>query len=40
MDGIHAPLNELGLPPYDALAPALMDYIASFTAKPSGVLKD
>lgn len=40
MDGIRARLNELGLPPYDALSPALMDYIASFTAKASGVLKD
>jgi S-(hydroxymethyl)glutathione synthase len=40
MDGIRARLNELGLPPYDALSPGLMDYIASFTARASGVLKD
>ena len=32
--------NELGLPPYDCLSPALMDYIATYTAKASGVLKD
>jgi S-(hydroxymethyl)glutathione synthase len=37
---IRARLNELGLPPYDCLSPALMDYIATFTAKASGVLKD
>lgn len=40
MDGIRARLNELGLPPYDALSPGLMDYIATFTAKANGVLKD
>lgn len=40
MDAIRARLNELGLPPYDALSPGLMDYIATFTAKASGVLKD
>ncbi len=40
MDGIRARLNELGLPPYDALSPGLMDYIATFTAKASGVLRD
>lgn len=39
MDGIRARLTELGLPPYDALSPGLMDYIATFTAKASGVLK-
>ena len=39
MDGIRARLNELGLPPYDALSPGLMDYIATFTAKANGVLK-
>ncbi|MGB8813088.1 MAG: S-(hydroxymethyl)glutathione synthase [Paracoccaceae bacterium] len=39
MDAIRARLNELGLPPYDALSPGLMDYIATFTAKASGVLK-
>ncbi len=40
MDGIRARLTELGLPPYDALPPVLMDYIATFTARASGVLKD
>jgi S-(hydroxymethyl)glutathione synthase len=30
----------MGLPPYDCLSPALMDYIATFTARASGVLKD
>jgi S-(hydroxymethyl)glutathione synthase len=39
MDGIRARLNELGLPPSDALSPGLMDYIATFTAKAAGVLK-
>ena len=39
MDGIRARLNELGLPPYDALSPGLMDYIATFTAKANGALK-
>ncbi len=39
MDAIRARLNELGLPPYDALSPGLMDYIATFTAKASGALK-
>ena len=27
------------LPPYDCLSPGLMDYIATYTAKASGVLK-
>jgi S-(hydroxymethyl)glutathione synthase len=40
MGAIRARLNELGLPPYDCLSPGLMDYIATFTAKASGVLKD
>jgi S-(hydroxymethyl)glutathione synthase len=39
MSAIRARLNELGLPPYDCLSPGLMDYIATFTAKASGVLK-
>ena len=39
MAAIRAQLNELGLPPYDCLSPALMDYIATFAAKASGVLK-
>lgn len=33
MDGIRARLNELGLPPYDCLSPALMDVIATHVAK-------
>ena len=40
MAAIRASLNELGLPPYDCLSPALMDFIATYTAKASGVLKD
>lgn len=39
MDAIRARLTGLGLAPYDALSPGLMDYIATFTAKASGVLK-
>lgn len=39
MDAVRARLNELGLPPYDALSPGLMDYIATFIAKANGVLK-
>jgi S-(hydroxymethyl)glutathione synthase len=39
MRAVRARLNELGLPPYDCLSPALMDYIATFTAKASGVLE-
>jgi S-(hydroxymethyl)glutathione synthase len=40
MGAVRARLAELGLPPYDCLSPGLMDYIATFTAKASGVLKD
>ena len=40
MDGVRARLNEIGLPPYDCLSPGLMDYIATWTAKKSGVLRD
>ena len=40
MAAVRARLNELGLPPYDCLSPGLMDYIATYTAKASGVLKD
>lgn len=40
MPAIRARLTELGLPPYDALSPGLMDYIATFIAKANGVLKD
>ena len=38
MGDVRARLNELGLPPYDALSPALMDAIATFVAKKKGVL--
>lgn len=38
MPAIRARLSELGLPPYDALSPALMDVIATATAKRSGML--
>ena len=40
MPAIRARLKQLGLEPYDCLSPALMDYIATFVAKASGVLKD
>jgi S-(hydroxymethyl)glutathione synthase len=40
MDAIRARLNDLGLPPFDALSPGLMDYVATSTAKASGVLKE
>ena len=40
MPAVRARLKELGLEPYDCLSPGLMDYIATFTAKASGVLKD
>ena len=39
MDGIRGRLKELGLEPYDALSPPLMDAIATHTAKQSGALK-
>jgi S-(hydroxymethyl)glutathione synthase len=39
MSAVRARLVELGLPPYDCLSPALMDAIATHTAKASGVLK-
>ena len=38
MPEIRARLKELGLQPYDALSPALMDAIATHVAKQSGVL--
>jgi S-(hydroxymethyl)glutathione synthase len=38
MDGVRERLIELGLQPYDCLNPALMDYIATWTAKKTGVL--
>lgn len=39
MDGVRARLSELGLPPYDALNPTLMDAISSHVAKRNGVLQ-
>lgn len=38
MDGIRARLRELGLEPYDALSPPLMDAIATHVARHSGAL--
>jgi S-(hydroxymethyl)glutathione synthase len=40
MPAIRARLEHLGLEPYDCLSPGLMDTIATFTARASGVLKD
>jgi len=38
MPAIRARLKQLGLEPYDCLSPALMDLIATHTAKAKGVL--
>lgn len=38
MGAVRARLKELGLEPYDALSPPLMDLIATHTAKASGAL--
>jgi len=38
MGEVRARLTELGLTPYDCLSPALMDLIATHTAKAKGVL--
>lgn len=38
MDGIRTKLKEVGLIPYDCLSPALMDYLATWSAKKSGML--
>lgn len=38
MGAVRARLQELGLPTYDCLSPALMDLIATHTAKAKGVL--
>lgn len=38
MDGIRARIKEIGLVPYDCLNPTLMDALATFAAKRSGVL--
>jgi len=39
MAAVRARLKELKLEPYDCLSPALMDAIATHTAKAKGVLK-
>jgi len=39
MTAVRGRLRELGLEPYDALSPPLMDFIATHVAKASGVLK-
>ena len=39
MGAVRARVKELGLEPYDCLSPALMDAIATHTAKASGVLR-
>ena len=39
MAGVRARLKELGLEPYDCLSPALMDAIATHTAKAKGALR-
>jgi S-(hydroxymethyl)glutathione synthase len=39
MNAVRARLRELKLEPYDCLSPALMDAIATHTAKASGVLR-
>jgi S-(hydroxymethyl)glutathione synthase len=39
MSAVRARLRELKLEPYDCLSPALMDAIATHTAKAAGVLK-
>lgn len=39
MGAVRSRLVELGLPPYDCLSPALMDAIATHTAKASGALQ-
>jgi S-(hydroxymethyl)glutathione synthase len=40
MPAIRGRLREIGLEPYDCLSPALMDAIATHTAKQTGVLKE
>jgi S-(hydroxymethyl)glutathione synthase len=40
MGAVRARLTEMGLPPYDALSPALMDAISTHVAKSRGVLKE
>lgn len=38
MDEVRATLKKVGLEPYDALSPALMDALATYTAQQSGAL--
>ena len=40
MGAVRARLSEIGLPPYDALSPALMDAISTHVAKTRGVLNN
>ena len=40
MDAVRARLKQLRLEPYDCLSPALMDVIATHTAKAAGVLSE
>jgi S-(hydroxymethyl)glutathione synthase len=39
MSAVRARLAELGLPPYDCLSPALMDFIAAHISRANGVLQ-
>jgi S-(hydroxymethyl)glutathione synthase len=39
MNDVRARLTELGLPPYDALNPPLMDAISTHIARRNGVLR-
>jgi S-(hydroxymethyl)glutathione synthase len=39
MDGVRARIREVGLEHYDCLNPGLKDYVATWNAKKSGVLK-
>lgn len=40
MGAIRGRIREIGLEPYDCLSPPLMDALATFAARKSGVLKD
>lgn len=40
MGAVRARLQQLGLPPYDALSPALMDAISTHVAKARGMLQE
>ncbi|RWC21900.1 MAG: S-(hydroxymethyl)glutathione synthase [Mesorhizobium sp.] len=39
MDGLRKELKGVGLEPYDCLSPALMDYLATWTAKKNGIMQ-